>query len=393
MTDNLVSGRLRGVEGSAVREILKLTERPDVLSMAGGLPAPELFDVEGVRAAYDAVLSGPGARRALQYSTTEGDSLLREQLAGLCQARGLDAEPDRILVTTGSQQALDLVITALTDPGDVVVVERPTYLAALQLFRISGLRVVSVETDEDGLDPDALAAAVREHDAKLVYTVSNFQNPMGATLAAERRARVAECGAWVLEDDPYGQLRYRGAAPPPVAAHAPDRVVYVSSLSKVMAPGLRLGWVLAPPALRAAMVIAKQARDLHTSTIDQRAAGHYLASGVLPAQLERLHAAYGARLDTLLAGLPAATPDGTRWTTPEGGMFVWLTLPEGMDADALLPAAVDAGVAYVPGSTFFADDPRANTARLAFVTLTEAEIAEGLTRLAPVLASSAPAAR
>jgi DNA-binding transcriptional MocR family regulator len=383
MTNSTASGRLRGVEGSAVREILKLTERPEVLSMAGGLPAPELFDVDGLRAAYDTVLGGDGSRGSLQYSTTEGDPGLREQLASLCRERGLeDADAERILVTTGSQQALDLVITALTDVGDTVVVERPSYLAALQLFRLSGLRIVSVETDEDGLDPDAVAAAVREHDAKLVYTVSNFQNPMGATLAAERRAALAECGAWILEDDPYGQLRYRGEAPAPVAAHAPDQVVYVSSLSKVMAPGLRLGWVLAPPALRRSMVVAKQARDLHTSTIDQRAAAHYLASGALTPQLGRLRTAYGARLDTLLAGLPSALPAGSRWTSPEGGMFVWAQLPDGLDAGELLPRAVDHGVAYVPGATFFADDPLANTMRLAFVTLTEDEIREGLARLA-----------
>lgn len=389
MTRNTsISNRLTGIEGSAVREILKLTEQPEVLSMGGGLPAPELFDVTGLAASYESVLSGRGGRAALQYSTTEGDPLLREQLAGLCVARGLDAEPERILVTTGSQQALDLVLTALTDPGDVVVVERPTYLAALQLFRLSGLRVVSVHTDEHGLDPDAVVTAVREHGAKLVYTVTNFQNPTGATLTAERRARLADCGAWVLEDDPYGELRYRGIAPTPVAAHAPDRVVYVSSLSKIVAPGLRLGWVLAPPALRSAMVIAKQARDLHTSTIDQRVAAHYLATGTLPAHLNRLRAAYGARLDTLLTGLPDATPDGSRWTKPEGGMFVWLTLPEELDADALLPSAVEQGVAYVPGSTFYADNPRANTARLAFVTLTEDEISEGLRRLAAVLATA-----
>lgn len=377
--------RLEGVEASAVREILKLTERPEVLSMAGGLPAAAFFDVDGVAAAFAAVLSGPGARGALQYSVTEGDGELRERLAALCRERGVDASADRVLVTTGSQQALDLAVTALLDPGDVVVVERPCYLAALQLFGLMGVRVVTAATDEAGLDPDAVRAAVREHRAKVVYTVATFQNPTGVSLSDERRRRLAaiaaEEGVWIVEDDPYGQLRYRGVAPAPVAAHDPERVLYVSTLSKVVAPGLRLGWVVAPPALRDALVVAKQARDLHTSTLDQRAAAAYLGSGALPGHLDRLRSTYGERLRALLAGLPAAVPEGSTWTGPEGGMFVWLTLPEGHDAAALLPAAVREGVAFVPGAPFYADAPVANTARLSFVTLGVEEIGEALTRL------------
>ncbi|MFL5846577.1 MAG: PLP-dependent aminotransferase family protein [Solirubrobacteraceae bacterium] len=384
-----VSARLAGVEGSAVREILKLTERPEVLSMAGGLPAPELFDAERLAAAFAAVLAEPGLRGALQYSVTEGDPGLRAQLAALCQARGLDTQADQVLVTTGSQQALDLAVTGLTDPGDVVIVERPCYLAAVQLFRLSGLRIVSAKTDADGLDPDAVRAAVREHGAKLIYTVPAFQNPTGVTLTAERRAALAriaeEEGCWIVEDDPYGELRYRGTASAPIAAMGGERVAYVSSLSKVVAPGLRVGWLVAPPALRAALVVAKQARDLHTSTVDQRAAAHYLASGRLPAHLDGVRREYGARLDALLDVLPAALPDGSRWTTPEGGMFVWVTLPEHLDAGALLADAVAEGVAYVPGAPFYADAPAANTLRLSFVTLREEEIREGMARLARVL--------
>ena len=380
-----IAERLQGVDASAVREILKLTERPEVLSMAGGLPAADLFDVDGLSGAFDAVLSGPGARSALQYSVTEGDPGLREQLAALCRARGVQAQADAILVTTGSQQALDLAVTTLLDPGDVVVVERPCYLAALQLFRLTGVRVVSAATDEDGLDPDAVRAAIREHGAKAVYTVATFQNPTGVTLTDERRERLAavarEEDVWIVEDDPYGELRYRGTAPTPLAAHAPERVVYVSSLSKVVAPGLRIGWAAAPEPLRAAFVIAKQARDLHTSTLDQRAAAAFLGSERFAAGLERVRAAYGERLRTLLDGLPAATPPGSHWTEPEGGMFVWLTLPEDRDAGALLPGAVEQGVAYVPGAPFYADRPVANTARLSFVTLGVDEIREALDRL------------
>ena len=384
------AARMQGVEGSAVREILAVTQQPHVLSLAGGLPAPELFDVAGLAAAYERVLHGPGARRHLQYTVTEGEPELREALGALTRSRGLDADPGDVLVTTGSQQALDLVATALLDPGDVVLVERPSYLAALQVFALAGARVVSVPLDDDGLDPEQVRAELRRHGARLVYTVANFQNPAGVTLAAERRralARVAaEEGAWVLEDDPYGELRYRGDALAPVAVSEPGRVIYASSLSKILAPGLRLGWLVLPPGLRDAVTIVKQARDLHTSTVDQRAAYEYLASGALRPHLERIRAAYGARLDAMLAGLPAALPAGSRWTRPEGGMFLWLTLPEDRDAGALLPGAVREGVAYVPGAPFFAEAPLPHTARVSFATLQPPQIAEALSRLARALA-------
>ena len=387
---------MEGIESSAVREILKLTERPEILSMAGGLPAAEQFDVAGLARAFETVLAGPEARSALQYSVTEGDPRLRSQLAALGAERGVPCSPDDVLVTTGSQQALDLAVTALLDPGDTVIVERPCYLAALQLFRLMGVNVVDVETDEDGLDPDAVERAVREHGAKVIYTVATFQNPTGVTLSAERRARLVEiaarAGAWVVEDDPYGLLRYRGTAPPPLASLDPERVVYVSSLSKVMAPGLRIGWIVAPPALRSAFVVAKQARDLHTSTLDQRAAAEYLSSGAMAAHVVRLRDTYGERLATLLEGLPPAVPEGSRWTSPEGGMFVWLTLPEGHDATALLAAAVREGVAFVPGAPFYASAPVANTARLSFVTLTTAEIGTALEGLRRAVVAAARAA-
>ena len=383
-----LAARMGGVDASAVREILKLTERPEVLSMAGGLPAAGTFDVEGIGRAFATVLGGDQARSALQYSVTEGDPRLRDQLALLTRERGIEAEADRVLVTTGSQQALDLTVTALLDAGDTVIVERPCYLAALQLFRLMGVNVVPAHTDEDGLDPDAARAAVREHGAKAIYTVATFQNPTGVTLAADRRRALAELAAeedvWIVEDDPYGELRYQGEAVAPVATHDPERVVYVSTLSKVVSPGLRIGWVVAPPPLRQALAVAKQARDLHTSTLDQRAAAEYLASGALGAHLVRLRAQYGARLQALLDGLPAATPEGSRWTTPDGGMFAWLTLPDG-DAADLLPGAIEEGVAFVPGAHFFATDPDPRTARLSFVTLTPDELTEALARLGRAL--------
>lgn len=386
-----LSQRSTAVEGSAVREILKLTQRSEVLSLAGGLPAPELFDLPGLAAAFDRALGGQDARRHLQYSITEGDPDLRAHLSGLTTARGLDADAAATLVTTGSQQALDLVASALLDPGDVVVVERPCYLAALQLFSLLGLRVVTAATDDEGLDPEAVRAVLRAHAGTVIYTVATFQNPTGVSLSPERRRALAEVareeGAWIIEDDPYGELRYYGEPVAPVAADDPERVVYVSSLSKVVAPGLRIGWVVAPPPLRRAMVNAKQARDLHTSTIDQRAAFEYLDTGALEPHLERIRAAYRIRLDTMLAGLERVLPDGGGWTTPEGGMFVWVTLPEGTDTGDLLAAAVREGVAYVPGAPFYAEDPVANCARVSFSTLSPPAIDEALDRLGRALAS------
>ncbi|WP_330331028.1 PLP-dependent aminotransferase family protein [Streptomyces sp. NBC_00536] len=376
--------------GSPVREILALTERPGVISFAGGLPAPELFDTEGLRAAYDAAFADSAAR-ALQYSTTEGAPELREVIAARASARGLPTGPDDVLVTTGSQQALALVTATLVEPGDVVLVENPTYLAALQCFAMAGARVVAVPCDEDGIVPEALEEAVRRERPKLLYSVPTFQNPTGRTLPAARRAAVAEIagrlGVWLVEDDPYGELRYEGADIPWLAAHpgAEDRTALLGSFSKVMAPGLRLGWLRAPVGLRRAAVVAKQATDLHTSTVDQLAAARYLAVADLDAHVAVVRDAYRERRDALLAGLPLALPAGARWNRPEGGMFVWVRLPEGYDAGALLKAAVAHDVAYVPGAAFYTGPPDPRTLRLSFTTHTPAEIAEGLTRLSTAL--------
>jgi len=389
MASNLAA-RVLAVESSAVRDILKLTQRPEVLSLAGGLPAAELFDVAGLADAFDRVLRGPAGAQSVQYSVSEGDPQLRERLAELARARGIRATGGDVLVTTGSQQALDLLVTTLLDPGETVLVERPCYLAALQLFALSGVRVVSVACDNDGLIPEALAAAVREHRPKLLYTVPTFQNPTGVTMSLERRreiARLAEReGLWVVEDDPYGELRYHGEALPPLTSLGAERVVYVSTLSKILAPGLRLGWILCPPSLREALTVAKQAKDLHTSTVDQRAGAEYLASGVLGPQVERLRDAYRPRLDTMLETLPAVLPQDSRWTRPSGGMFVWVELPPDVDAHSLLPVAVDQGVAFVPGTHFFADKGRRNTLRLSFTTLPPEQLHEALERLGTAVA-------
>ncbi|WP_037674579.1 PLP-dependent aminotransferase family protein [Streptomyces griseus] len=381
-----LAARTGTIGGSPVRDILAVTARPEVINFAGGLPAPELFDQEGIAAAFREVLEQAPAQ-ALQYSTTEGEPTLREQLATRTTARGLPTVADDLLVTTGSQQALSLLAAALLDPGDTVLVEDPCYLAALQVFGLAGARVIAVPTDADGVDPEALAAAVERERPKLLYTVPTFQNPTGRTMPVERRAAVASVaarhGLWIIEDDPYGELRYDGERVPWIAAHADarDRTVLLGSFSKVMAPGLRLGWLRAPAELRRACVVAKQAADLHTPTVNQLAAARYLTEGDLDAHVARVAGVYRERRDAMLAGLAEALPAGSSWQRPEGGMFLWARLPESYDTTALLTEVVRHDVAYVPGAPFYAGEPDRSTLRLCFVTQTPEEIAEGLRRL------------
>ncbi|MCL7495576.1 PLP-dependent aminotransferase family protein [Streptomyces sp. MCA2] len=385
-----LAARVARTRSSPVRDILALTARPEVISFAGGLPAPELFDAAGIAAAFRHVLT-EDPMRALQYSTSEGDPALRAAVAARTTARGLPTDADDLVVTTGSQQGLTLLATALLEPGDVVLVEDPCYLAALQIFSFTGARVVPVPTDDEGLDPAALDEITARERPKLLYLVPTFQNPTGRTLSVERRAAVAEVaarrGLWIAEDDPYSELRFEGEPVPWVASFpgAEDRTALLGSFSKVMAPGMRLGSLRAPAALRRACVLAKQAADLHTSTVDQAAAARYLAVADLDAHLRRVRDAYRERRDALVDGLPAALPEGSRWNRPAGGMFVWATLPEGYDATALLPEVVRHDVAYVPGAPFFAGPPDATAVRLSFVTHSPEEIREGLGRLRKAL--------
>ena len=381
-----LAARSRAIGGSPVRDILAVTARPEVINFAGGLPAPELFDATGIAAAYQAVLAETPAR-ALQYATTEGEPALRAALAARTSARGLPTGPDDLLVTTGSQQALSLLATALLEPGDVVLVESPCYLAALQVFAFAGARVVGVPGDSDGLDPEALDELVVRERPKLLYTVPTFQNPTGRTLPADRRAAVAAVaarrGLWIVEDDPYGELRFEGERLPWIAAQegAADRTVLLGSFSKVMAPGLRLGWLRAPTDLLRACVVAKQAADLHTPTVNQLAAARYLADNDLDAHVARVAAVYRERRDAMLGGLANSLPEGSSWERPEGGMFLWARLPESYDTTELLSRVVRQDVAYVPGAPFYAGEPDRSTMRLCFVTQTPGEIREGLRRL------------
>jgi len=395
MKSPILSRRAGRVKASAIREILKVTERPDILSFAGGLPAPEAFPVEALARAHADVFAREGAA-ALQYSTTEGFGPLRAWIAERMRRRGIAATPEQVLITSGSQQGIDLVARVLIDPGDAVVVESPSYLAALQVFEAHEASFVTVGSDEHGMRIDHLERALKRARPKLVYLVPTFQNPKGTTLSLERReqlARVAvEHGVAVLEDDPYGELRYGGAELPAVAAldgRAP--VIHLSTFSKTLAPGLRIGWVVAAEETIRALTVAKQACDLHTGTLAQRAVARLLESFDYEAHVSGIRALYRERRDAMLDALGREFPSGTTWTRPDGGLFLWVGLPCGADASRLLPEALRERVAFVPGEPFFARAPERNFLRLNFSNRPPALIAEGMKRLAAV-ASRAPSA-
>jgi 2-aminoadipate transaminase len=385
--------RMSGVRVSAVREILKATEQPDVISFAGGLPAPELFPVDDVLAATERVLRETGAS-ALQYSTTEGFAPLREQFADISRARGIGCTADDILITTGSQQPLDLAGKLFIDAGDCILTESPTYLAALQAFRVYQARFVAVPTDELGLIPEALPALIERERPKFLYTIPNFQNPTGVTLSADRRrtlyAIAARYGLIVVEDDPYGALRYAGTHIPAIKSLDTEGIViYNSTVSKTIAPGLRIGWTIAAPEIRRRMTIVKQATDIHTSTLDQRIVHRYLADFDSAAHIERIRASYGERFRIMDACLRETMPEGYVWTHPEGGMFLWVTCREGVNTQDLMPEAMASKVLFVPGRDFFTSDTGQRYMRLNFSNATPDQIRIGIGRLAAVCGSAA----
>jgi 2-aminoadipate transaminase len=387
--DRLFSQRARAMQSSAIREILKVTERPEVISFAGGLPSSATFPVTEMMLAFDRVLSGNG-REALQYSTTEGYAPLREWIAAYVGTPQAPVSADEVLIVSGSQQGLDLLAKALIDPGDTVLVETPTYLGALQAFSLFSPEYVSIASDEDGLLPAALTDSMR--GAKFLYCLPNFQNPTGRLLSEERRYRLAararELDLLILEDDPYGALSYDGETPPSIRSLAPERTVYMGSFSKVLAPGLRLGYVIAPPALRAKLVQAKQATDLHTATLSQIAVYEVIKDGFLDTHIPGIRKLYREQCAAMLAALTHHMPEGVRWNKPRGGMFLWAELPRGMNASAVLARAIERNVAFVPGEPFFAADPVVESLRLAFVTVPPPRIEEGVERLAGVIRAS-----
>jgi 2-aminoadipate transaminase len=379
--------RTAAVTSSAVREILKLTQMPDVISLAGGLPAPESFPVDELREAFDHVLATMGTR-ALQYSLTEGELGLRTWIAERETAAGVPTRPDEVLVVASSQQGLDLIAKAFVEPESPTIVESPTYLGALQAFSVFGPTYRLLPTDEGGAIPEALDEV--GPGASLIYLTPNFQNPTGRLLSAERRQAIAEVARrhdfWIVEDDPYGELWYESAPPASIRAWAPERTIRLCSFSKVLAPGLRLGYITGPVEAIQLLVRLKQATDLQTATLTQLAAQRVFEGGLLARHLPSVRARYANAARVMLDALATSMPAGVEWTRPVGGMFVWATLPDRMDGTAVLAKSIQRKVAFVPGVAFYAADPQVNTMRLSFVTVPEAKLREGIAILGEVIA-------
>jgi len=392
------ASRMQRMGSSIIRELLKLTEQPDIISFAGGLPAPEVFPLEKFQEACNTVLQEFGAQ-ALQYSTTEGHRPLREMIARHTSRYSVEISPDNILITSGSQQALDFIGRLFINRGDHVVVESPTYLGALQAWNAYGAQYISVPSDENGMIVDELEAALRV-GPKFIYVLPNFQNPSGVTLSLERRKKLValadKYGVPIVEDDPYGQLRYEGDHIPSVVALDSQmrgknggtyggNVIYMSTFSKLLAPGIRLAWVVAPTEVIRRLVMAKQAADLHTATFNQMVAFEVGKGGYLDEHAKVIRATYKERRDVMLEMMDEVFPPEVRWTHPQGGMFLWGILPKGMDAAELLKTAVQRKVAFVPGGAFHPNGGGENTMRINFSFSGPDTIREGITRLGTLL--------
>lgn len=386
--------RAHSMNPSAIREILKVTERPGVLNFAGGLPSPETFPIDAMRAACATILAEGSAiaKPSLQYAASEGLPELRDWVVQSMAKRGAVISPDQVLITTGSQQGLDLIAKVLIDKGAPVMVETPTYLGALQAFSPMEPRIESVDSDGEGVLPEALSTqlASMTERARFMYLLPNFQNPTGRTMPeARREAVLAVCrehGLPIVEDNPYGELWFDQEPPQPMVARWPEGVIYLGSFSKILAPGLRLGFVVAPPALYPKLLQAKQAADLHTPGFNQRLVAEVIRDGFLDGHVPTIRARYHTQRDAMVKALARELGEtGATWTEPSGGMFIWVRLPEGLNAQALLPTAVDAGMAFVPGAPFYAKEPDARTMRLSFVTSTPEEIDRGMAALGKVV--------
>jgi 2-aminoadipate transaminase len=389
--------RTQRMKSSAIRELLKLTEQPDVISFAGGLPAPDVFPIKEFQEACNRVLRDHGPV-ALQYGTTEGYQPLREMIARHTMRYGIQVTADNILITSGSQQALDLVGKIFINHGDRIIVESPTYLGAMQAWNIYGAEYVTVPSDENGIVTSELEAALRA-GPKFIYVLPNFQNPTGVTIPLERRQQLVELadryGVPIIEDDPYGQLRFEGSHLPPIVVldeklhpqngHYTGNVIYLSTFSKTLAPGIRLAWVIAPPEVIRKMVMAKQGADLHTATFNQMVAYEVARGGFLDNHVRHICQVYHERRDVMLDALEEHMPEGVRWTHPNGGLFLWVTLPENMRTVEMFKDAVKEKVAYVPGESFYPYGGGHNTMRLNFSYASPEKINEGIARLGRVI--------
>ncbi|MFN8412909.1 MAG: PLP-dependent aminotransferase family protein [Anaerolineales bacterium] len=391
--------RTQKMGSSVIRELLKFTEQPDIISFAGGLPAPEVFPVKEFQEACNRVLTEHGAQ-ALQYSTTEGYLPLREMIARHTGRYSVKINAENIMITSGSQQALDFIGRLFINRGDYVVVESPTYLGALQAWNAYGAQYISVPSDEDGMMVDQLEEALRI-GPKFIYVLPNFQNPSGSTMSLERRKRLIlladQYGVPIIEDDPYGQLRYDGEHIPSVVyldslyrndgagGEYTGNVIYLSTFSKLLAPGLRLAWVVAPPKVIRKLVMTKQAADLHTSSFNQHVAYEVAKGGFLDEHVKVIRATYKERRDVMLEMMEEMFPADVHWTKPQGGMFLWGIMPEGVDAAELLKEALERKVAFVPGMAFHPNGGGQNTMRLNFSFSSPEVIREGITRLGTTL--------
>ncbi|AEN10076.1 MULTISPECIES: PLP-dependent aminotransferase family protein [unclassified Streptomyces] len=385
---------------SETRALFSMAAREDVVSLAGGMPSPEALPAQALREVLQEVFDAEGAS-ALQYGSAQGDPVLREQICRVMAAEGIGATPDEVLVTVGSQQALDLVTRVFVNPGDTVVTEGPTYVTALSTFAAHQARVVEVAMDRDGVVPQALAdtfalLAAEGRPATFFYTVPTFHNPTGRVLGADRRAEVLEicrrAGVLLVEDNPYGLLHFGERPHRALCADAPDGVVYLGSFSKTLAPGLRVGWARAPRAVTAKLVLAAESAMLSHSKLAQRAVSRFLDTRSWQGHLDVARSLYRGRRDAMLEELAATMPDGVSWTVPAGGFFVWLTLPAGLDARAMMPRAVDGGVAYVPGTGFHTRGGGRNV-RLSYSYPTAGQVREGVRRLSEVIRDEAAGGR
>lgn len=383
---NLLSNRIQNVPESFIRAILKVSTQPDVISFAGGLPSADFFPIQGLDEACHKVLQNNG-RKALQYSSSEGDSELREWIAKRYQEKqGLSISADNILITNGSQQALDLLGKVLLDEGDPIAIENPGYLGAIQSFSLYQPKMHPVAIDENGLNIEQLKKVLAKHKPKLLYTVPNFQNPTGISYSQENREEVAEAvsqfDTLLLQDDPYGELRFSGEQKSNFYELLPDQTLLLGSFSKVVVPSFRLGWIVAPDWLMKPLVIAKQAADLHTNYFSQQVILQYLTENPFDDHIDKITDFYGKQKQVMMDAIETYFPKGVTVAEPEGGMFLWVTLPAGISAMSLFDEAIEQKVAFVPGQPFYAgEDNEENTLRLSYVTVDQAAIVVGIKRL------------
>ncbi|MFP4395116.1 MAG: PLP-dependent aminotransferase family protein [Anaerolineales bacterium] len=383
--ERFLSQRAQKMKSSAIRELLKVTQQPEVISFAGGLPAPELFPVREIEEACNYLLRKE-PKRALQYSTTEGHPPLREFLAATVAKYGIHHSPDNILITTGSQQALDLIGKVFIDPGTSILTAAPTYLGAIQAWRAYEAKFATVPLDDHGMCVDQLEKTIKEKSPCFIYVLPNFHNPAGTTLPEDRRKHLVELARKydliIVEDDPYGALRYEGEDITPISVMAPERTLYLGTFSKTLTPGLRIGWIMGPMEIIQRLVRAKQGADLHTSTFDQMIANDIAQRGILKAHVRSICNVYSQRRDTMLKALEAHWPEGSSWTRPQGGLFLWARTPEPIDTAQLFPKAVENKVAYVAGVHFFPHADGGHTAmRLNFSNSQPELIEQGIERL------------